>query len=588
MVATTNRVPELRQSMATAWYRLQQQIVSLAIAGLLVLAEGSAFSHFTKAEVAAPETVTPDGVTNAVSNARIIATTKDAINVLLADPDDLSLPVRNQIEPLRSYYNESSSVLLWDRDDRATDFFSRLKNAHLDGLDSRDYPIESLREVREPNRFAISRDAQLMQAAYAELYWSAFFLKYATEIKVGRFLPTKMDAKLYWQKKTINSAAALELISALQSVEEFVRAWEPQIPDYKSLKVALNTYLDIDARGGWNKVPVADTLLKPNETSEIVPALRMRLSVTDGVAVEADIEQAGVYGADLVAAVKRFQKRHGLDADGVVGKRTLFQLNIPVRERINQIKLAMERWRWMPETLGDHYVMVNIAGFELRRVRGAKIEETMRVVVGKPYHQTPVFSKAMEYVEINPYWNVPRSIAVNEELAKLKANPGALAAKGIEALRDNKPIPVTAINWAPYSKANFPFRLRQKPGPQNALGRVKFMFPNRFNVYMHDTPARSLFGQTTRAFSHGCIRLARPIDFAEQILAAVPNWDRARIDAVLATGERTVVSLKQPVQVHLTYSTAWQDVDGEVNFRTDIYRRDAKLASTLFGKAYPY
>jgi murein L,D-transpeptidase YcbB/YkuD len=272
----------------------------------------------------------------------------------------------------------------------------------------------------------------------------------------------------------------------------------------------------------------------------------------------------------------------------VLGKQSLFQLNIPVESRIRQITLSMERWRWMPESLGDNYIMVNIAGYELVHVRNGVTHDRMRVVVGRPYYQTPVFSERMTYVEINPYWNVPHSIAVNEELPKLQSQPAALAERGYEVLVGDTPTNVTAINWNNYSPGNFPFRLRQKPGERNALGQVKFMFPNQFNVYMHDTPSRGLFSETERARSHGCIRLARPLDMAEQVLLNVPGWDRKRIDAVVARQERTVVSLKTPLDVHITYSTAWRDDDDRVHFRPDIYQRDAKLHLALFGKPSPY
>lgn len=510
-----------------------------------------------------------------------------AVLDLLAVPEDLPLPVRQRIDALRTYYADPQSRIIWNDEGMAVAFLDRLRQSHNDGLGSRDNLVEQLELTRRVSRFALSGPAYVAHRAKAELYWSAGFLKYAALLKKGRILPTKVDTKLFWQPKEIDHLAALQLVSELRNVNGFFDAWEPQGPLYKSLKRGLADHRAIEDAGGWERVPVID-VLRPGEQHEIVPKLRARLALTDGASAAARAGEETVFSQDLVEAVKRFQRRHGIEDDGIVGKKTLFQINIPVAQRIRQIELSLERIRWMPEDLGNDYILVNIAGYELGRFVGGELRERMRVVVGKPYHQTPVFSETMTYVELNPYWNVPRSIAVNEELPKLQSAPASRAERGFEAVIGDKPVPVTSINWNQYSRDNFPVRLRQKPGPGNALGQVKFMFPNRFNVYMHDTPARSLFSETNRAFSHGCIRLARPIDMAELVLETVPGWNRERIEQVLAGGERTVVSLASPIEVHIVYSTAWREADGTMQFRPDIYRRDAKLYAALFGQPYPY
>ena len=507
----------------------------------------------------------------------------------LLNEDQAALPhaVRQRRDALKSNYDDPGATLLWQDRGRVTGLIDRMRNASIDALDPGDYPVEQMLQIRQPNRLALSHTARMLKTAKAELYWSAFFLKYASDLKVGRFLPTKIEPKLYWQRKTIDMVAALRLVAALGEMDKFFDAWQPQIPDYLRLKQALSEYRATEQAGGWPLVPIGD-LLKPGMQDENVPLLRRRLAVTEGAPAEPPSGQEKIYTDDLITAVKRFQTRHGLDADGLVGKRTYFQMNIPVAERIRQIIMTMERWRWMPEDLGKDYIKVNIAGFELRRVTNGQRVDQMRVVVGTPYHQTPVFSDKMDYVEMNPYWNVPHSIAIKEMLPKLRARPQSLVSQGYEAVFNDKPVPLTAIDWNRYSADNFPVRLRQKPGPDNALGRVKFMFPNRFNVYMHDTPSRSLFGESERAFSHGCVRLARPIDMAVEVLNQLDGWNRARIERVLAGGERTVVSLKRPIPVHITYATAWRDAQGDVQFRPDIYRRDERLYAALFGRKYPY
>lgn len=495
---------------------------------------------------------------------------------LLQNEPRIALPIRQRIETLSVYYVEKGGEPLWIGTGRMPAFLAVLKSAQDHGLNPEDYQIGYLQKLLDA---AAVTDAK--SQSVVELMFSAYFLKFAADLKQGRLLPGKVDPGLYWQTKDVDLAAALEGLGRSPQPQAFVDSWQPQIPEYLVLRQALATYRELASKGGWPQVPNGDAI-KPGEESDRVPALRARLAATDGAAPAAPGANEKLYDPALEEAVKRFQQRHGLEPDGVIGTRTVLQMNIPVEDRVRQIVANMERWRWMPEDLGQHYIIVNIAGFELRRVRG-KVEEQMRVVVGKPYHRTPVFSEKMTYVELNPYWNVPPSIAIKEELPKLKSNPGAAASRGFEVVSGDRVIDPRSVDWSRYSRTNFPFQLRQRPGSGNALGRVKFMFPNRFNVYLHDTPARTLFAKAERAFSHGCIRLARPLDLAEQVLAGEPGWDRKKIDAVVASQERTVVTLSQPIPVHITYATAWLGTSGSVHFAADIYDRDEALRRALFG-----
>jgi murein L,D-transpeptidase YcbB/YkuD len=496
---------------------------------------------------------------------------------LLANEPGLPLPVRQRYDALNSYYQEQAGPLLWIGSDRMVAFVERLSTAQNDGLDGADYPIDRLAELAD-----VVDETDIRGKAIIELYFSAAFLEYASDLQVGRFLPRTVDPNFFLQAREIDPLAALNGALDTSDLNVFFDRWQPQLAAYADLKQTLADYRALDAVGGWPSVPLGDAL-KPGTSDPRVPALRARLAVTEGVAAFAPPGGEDLYDDELVAAVQAFQARHGLEIDGIAGNQTMVALNVPVEDRIDAMVVAMERWRWMPPDLGADHLMVNIAGFDLRFVRDGVLADHMAVVVGKPYHKTPVFSHAVRTVEFNPYWYVPSSIAINEELPKLKSNPAALAALGFEAVQGDRVIPVTAVDWRRYGPGNFPFSLRQRPGPRNALGRAKFLFPNKFNVYLHDTPSRSLFARAERAFSHGCVRLERPIDLAEEVLGLQGGWNRQRIDGVLASGDRTVVPVETPLPVHIAYFTAWVD-SGQPNFRGDIYAQDEKLIAALAGK----
>jgi murein L,D-transpeptidase YcbB/YkuD len=316
-----------------------------------------------------------------------------------------------------------------------------------------------------------------------------------------------------------------------------------------------------------------------------VPALRARLAAT-GDLDPAAAPDAGVFGAALEAAVKRFQARHGLAVDGIVGRKTYRALNVPVAARIRQIAVNMERWRWLPADLGERSVRVNIAGFTVDVIRHGETVLSMRAVVGTPYRKTPVFTGRMTYIDVNPTWTVPPTILKTDILPELRADPGYLAEHDMTLYAgwqaDSPVVDPETIDWSTVSADAFPYRIVQAPGPTNPLGRVKFMFPNRHHVYLHDTPKRGLFEKNVRTFSSGCIRVERPVALAAELLDGVPGWSRARIADLMAAGTRKRVRLPDPWPVHVTYTTVWRAADGTIQFRNDIYGRDKRLARMLF------
>jgi murein L,D-transpeptidase YcbB/YkuD len=277
-----------------------------------------------------------------------------------------------------------------------------------------------------------------------------------------------------------------------------------------------------------------------------------------------------------------------LDDDGVMGKDTLAALNVSTAERIRQIKINMERCRWLPDDLGADYIFVNVPAYTLQVYEADQEVMAMRVVVGRKMRQTPVFSSTMTQIILNPPWSAPVSVARKDMLEHMRQEPGYLTKYGFDVYanyEDDAPlVDITTIDWTQYNEKNLPFRFRQRPGPLNALGRIKFMLPNRFDVYLHDTPSRSLFSKTVRDFSSGCIRIEKPIELATYLLRSDPRWTREKIESAIARMQELTLPLPQPIPVHLMYWTAWVDANDNVQFRDDIYDRDPSLDKAINGR----
>ncbi|MFZ7125470.1 MAG: L,D-transpeptidase family protein [Desulfobacterales bacterium] len=377
---------------------------------------------------------------------------------------------------------------------------------------------------------------------------------------------------------------AVELAEMLAGgrLEEFLDQIGPRHAAYRALQKSLRRYQDIKAAGGWPRVEAGPSL-QFGDCGPRVAQLRNRLAASEPDPFGSEWTEM-CFDTALAGAVEQFQLRHGLGADGVVGAKTLEALNTPVEQRIRQIHLNLERWRWMPEDLGSPHIMVNIPGYRMDIVESGRVVRTMRAIVGQKRRPTPELSGMMTYLEINPYWNVPTKIARKDILPKIQKNPDYLIRQNFRVFdgwgKNARELNPDAIDWSSFSGSYFPFRLRQEPAPHNALGRVKFMFPNDLSVYIHDTPTKNLFNEPSRGFSSGCVRIEEPMALMSFLLER-QGWSQERLSEVMASTKRRVVVLDAPVPVYLVYLTAWVDESGEVQFRDDIYGQDQRLLSAM-------
>jgi len=485
----------------------------------------------------------------------------------------LSLYLKNEMHPL---WLEAENGRL---SARARQLIGVLLDSSADGMNPDDYKTgEILTLARSQNPEDKARLDVLLTLAMA---------RYVADMREGSADPCLLDPELFAsaRDREVNILAVVNSGLRAPDLEAFLRAQSPAHRAYQGLRSALARYREIFARGGWPVIP-AGPAVKPGQESERIPLIARRLRLGG----EYDGPPATtLYTAELVRAVQRFQRHFQLTADGIIGPRTIEAMNIPVRELMRRIILNMERWRWLPHKLDGKRIFVNIAGFELTVSRDEQPVLTMPVIVGRVYHKTPVFTGRMTYLVINPYWNLPNSIAVAEVVPKMQKDPGYLARERIRIFRgwdeNAQEVDPASIDWFTIGKGIRRYRLRQDPGPDNALGRIKFMLPNRYNVYLHDTPARQLFSRTNRSFSHGCIRLSRPLDLAVNLLADNhPPRSREELEKITASGRRTVIRLDTPLPVHIIYRTVRTTPDGQVFFFPDLYDRDRPLARALFAR----
>jgi murein L,D-transpeptidase YcbB/YkuD len=456
-----------------------------------------------------------------------------------------------------------------------------LSQADAHGLPSARYRPEALIQA-----FRSARGER--EIGRLEVETTRLFLAYAHDIQSGALDPAQiMPAEIKRHLPRRDPGAILAAFAAAEEPWAFLRSLPPHSAAYARLMREKARLERLISAGGWG-APVPDAALERGDSGDAVVALRDRLIAMGYLGRTA----TAVYGSEIEAAVRAFQSSHGIDADGVAGRSTLAEVNVPAEERLKSVIVALERERWMNYEggLGRRYIWVNLPDFYARIVDDGKVTFETRTVVGerRPDMRSFEFSDEMEYMEINPDWTVPRSIIGNEYLPRMQSNPAAASHLQIVDSR-GRVVPREAIDFTQYTSRNFPFNLRQPPGRGNALGRVKFMFPNAYSIYLHDTPQKSLFSREQRDFSHGCIRLNDPFDFAYHLLERQMADPKPYFDGLVNSGRQTRVDIERHVPVHLVYFTAFMGADGEMQYRRDIYDRDARLFAALLdaGVAFP-
>jgi murein L,D-transpeptidase YcbB/YkuD len=477
---------------------------------------------------------------------------------------------------LPQLYEATQFKPLWTNPKQLDELLRAIEDMRLDGLDPQDYHLDRLNRLRSE----LQRNPDPVGALDLDLLATDALARVAYHAHYGKVDPERLDDTWNLQKQWQGKSAAEALLDLLHSasLHDAIESLKPQPPRYRKLREALAHYRAYEAAGGWGKVPGGPTLAL-GASDPRVRAVRHRLAITEDLAKELD-DGTETFDEPLLEALGRFQQRHAL-AGGKIDADTTQTMNIPPRVWIDQLRANLERARWIMPVREPTFVLVNIASSEIYLVKDGKRQWNEVVQVGREFAQTPLFRDEIQYFVLNPSWTVPPSILAETFLPKAKKNPASLRQAGLRVYdRKGQEVTPESVNWSKYQANNLPYRLTQSPGPENALGAVKFMFPNPYHIYLHDTPHRSEFDAPLRTSSGGCIRVKDPLRLAEQ-LAEGSKWTRAAIDARVESGKTETVYLTKPVPVYLLYWTAEVTEDGVLRFHTDLYDRDRPLIAAL-------
>jgi L,D-transpeptidase YcbB len=479
---------------------------------------------------------------------------------------------------LSRFYERGGFRPAWDSPGKLDQLLAAVAGSIRHGLNPADYHLATLVELVEARESA----SQAGLVTELDILATDALARLAFHLRFGKVNPLQIEStwNLSRELGNVSPVTAMRTLLQADDLVEALDGFAPGTDYYRVLQNFLAEYRELAAAGGWPRVDPGETL-RLDMRSERVPALRARLAATGDLPAGAEpADDLELFDATLDAGLRTFQLRHGLDADGALGRATLAAINVPVEARIDQLRINLERARWVFRDLDERFLLVNIARFQVLLVENQRVIWSTRAVVGRPYRQTPSFKARMTYLEFNPTWTVPPTIFAKDLLPEIRLDPSTLQRKNMTVIdRQGRAVDPALIDWATIPARGFPYMIRQEPGGGNALGRVKFMYPNPHHVYMHDTPARELFGRAERTFSSGCIRLEDPLELA-RILLAGTEWDEAAIERVLASGRTRVVNLPQPIPVLMLYGTAGPFGD-QIYFAADIYARDARLLAAL-------
>lgn len=423
----------------------------------------------------------------------------------------------------------------------------------------------------------------LQQSIRSDLLLTDAFLKLSRHLSQGQLTPEDVDPLWKIPQEQTDSLQLLDQAIINLNPVAVLNSLAPQPGGYHRLLQALESYQRMADQGGWPSLPEAP-LIRPGERHDLIPLLRQRLTITGDLVPEAPTDSV-IYDSLLQQSVERFQQSHGLKKDGIIGPNTRAALNVPVQQRIAQIQSNLERWRWLPQRLGDRYLLVNIGGYLVQLVEQDQVRLEKRTIIGRPMRTTPSFTTRATHVAVNPTWTVPRRIAVEDLLPEQRRDSEYLLRKNIQILQREGEFWVerdpAMFDWSQYNKYNFPFQLRQSPGDGNSLGRIKFHMPNPYTIYLHDTPAQGLFEHPVRDFSSGCVRVQNIHELVDELLSSGGPDAALSFNDQLESRESGYVKLPQPIDIFLIYFTVWVDTAGEIQFRPDIYNLDQPLLAGL-------